>query len=325
MVAITVAIAASLYFYINGFMPSMDRLPEFFFANPTPTDEKIHVIIGDETNWEDLAIVYEGKRIPTGKTGSVCGGDIFDVGKAMDGAGVEMAAGETYKIAIVYETRMLIGEYTFKNKEANHAAIGNQPPQFTGKWEPVQIKNAGVPIPTPQPILLKIEVTDPNNDPMVVTFYGGLAGDLKLIGAVTDVQSGEFASIPWPGLEELKTYFWYAIANDGISSTQSITYEFLTEVDMNNHPPSFGPPTPADGAIKQPVAFTWSITISDVDQFSWSIQCSNGQIQSSNTPEGTGIKSIALKNLLAIGTYSVTVTATDSFGRITTQTYSFIR
>jgi hypothetical protein len=82
-----------------------------------------------------------------------------------------------------------------------------------------------------------------------------------------------------------------------------------------NYPPAFGAPTPANGSTNKPLSLTWSIPINDPegDQFSWTIQCSNGQT-TSGTGASNGTKSLALSGLAYATTYKVWVNATDPTG-----------
>ncbi|HVQ00874.1 MAG TPA: aryl-sulfate sulfotransferase, partial [Candidatus Thermoplasmatota archaeon] len=80
-------------------------------------------------------------------------------------------------------------------------------------------------------------------------------------------------------------------------------------------PPVFGTPTPANGSTNKPLSLTWSIPINDPndDQFSWTIQCSDGQT-SSGTNATNGNKTLTLSGLSYATTYKVWVNATDPDG-----------
>ena len=77
----------------------------------------------------------------------------------------------------------------------------------------------------------------------------------------------------------------------------------------------FGSPTPANGSTNNLLSLTWSIPINDPegDHFSWTIQCSNGQVNS-GTGATNGTKSLALSGLAYSTTYKVWVNATDPTG-----------
>lgn len=82
-----------------------------------------------------------------------------------------------------------------------------------------------------------------------------------------------------------------------------------------NYPPVFGTPAPINGSTAVPLDLTWSIPISDpqADLFSWTIQCSNGQV-SSGENASNGTKTLAITGLAYATTYTVWVNATDSAG-----------
>jgi len=71
---------------------------------------------------------------------------------------------------------------------------------------------------------LSVYVSDPEGDPMDVSFYDESGG---LIGTVEAVPNGTRANISWAGLTSNTTYGWYAIAEDDSGgSTQSGTWNF---------------------------------------------------------------------------------------------------
>jgi hypothetical protein len=82
---------------------------------------------------------------------------------------------------------------------------------------------------------LSVRASDPNGDPLTVRFYN--AAGPTLIGTNTNVPSGTYTDMPWPGRAPLTTYNWYATADDGEFVTQSSTWSFTT---MDTTPP--GPP-----------------------------------------------------------------------------------
>ena len=74
---------------------------------------------------------------------------------------------------------------------------------------------------------LSVVVTDPDGDPMTVTFYD--ASDSSVIGTDTGVASGDPASVVWAGLAAETEYSWNAKANDGeFDSALSSTWSFTT-------------------------------------------------------------------------------------------------
>jgi hypothetical protein len=89
-------------------------------------------------------------------------------------------------------------------------------------------------------------------------------------------------------------------------------YTFTTKFNL---PPVFGIPTPVNGSTDTLLSLTWSIPINDPegDQFSWTIQCSDGQGNSGSSATN-GTKSLSLSELAYSTTYKVWVNATDPSG-----------
>ncbi|PNX47705.1 MAG: hypothetical protein BV459_03880 [Thermoplasmata archaeon M11B2D] len=102
---------------------------------------------------------------------------------------------------------------------------------------------------------------------------------------------------------------------EGSGSFTRQWYIFMTEEAPPNTPPVFGTPSPANGSSGNPISFSWGIPIHDSegDNFSWSIQCSNGQ-ESSGINASNGTKSLALSGLTYATMYTIWVNATDPDG-----------
>jgi len=108
---------------------------------------------------------------------------------------------------------------------------------------------------------LSVLITDPDGDPMDVSFYD--ASDDTLIGTDFDVASGTRASFIWSGLEYNTVYTWYATADDGEYQTQSDIWQFTTmeQPNLPPDPPSY--PIPEDGATGIDINPELSIYVSD--------------------------------------------------------------
>lgn len=91
-----------------------------------------------------------------------------------------------------------------------------------------------------------------------------------------------------------------------------------------NVPPSLGVPSPVNNSINEPLSFTWSILISDIDgdAFNWSIECSNGQ-NNSATNASDGTKSLSLSGLSLAERYTIYVNSTDYDGSSTEAVFYF--
>ena len=116
------------------------------------------------------------------------------------------------------------------------------------------------------------------------------------------------------GLSYVTTYKVWVNATDPTGSGL-YTRRWYTFTTKASQPPVFGTPTPANGSTNNPLSLTWSIPINDPegDLFSWTIQCSNGQVNS-GTGATNGTKSLALSGLAYSTTYKVWVNATDPTG-----------
>jgi PKD repeat protein len=91
-----------------------------------------------------------------------------------------------------------------------------------------------------------------------------------------------------------------------------IKYFLTTESEPNTPPNMPSSPSPTNGSIGNLLSLSWSISINEPEGnlFSWTIQCSNGQTNSS-TGASDGTKSLSLSNLTFSKTYKVWVNATD--------------
>ena len=73
---------------------------------------------------------------------------------------------------------------------------------------------------------LRVTVNDPDGHTMDVEFYD--ASD-NLIGTANAVPNGSNATVTWSGLSAGTIYSWYAVADDGLETTQSSTWSFKTK------------------------------------------------------------------------------------------------
>jgi hypothetical protein len=92
-------------------------------------------------------------------------------------------------------------------------------------------------------------------------------------------------------------------------------FTFTTQGTGGNNPPVFGAPSPVNASSGNRLVFSWSIPIDDPEGtiFSWTIQCSNGQV-TSGTRASNGTKSLMLSGLSYSTSYKVWVNATDPTG-----------
>jgi len=102
------------------------------------------------------------------------------------------------------------------------------------------------------------------------------------LGVGTLLYNGSGTSTSHSGLDPHTTYYYQTwgwnetdeLFSSGYASGSNITW---------NTPPVYGTPSPVNGSTGIDLSLTWSIPISDGDgdTFNWSIECSNGQSNSS--------------------------------------------
>ncbi len=97
---------------------------------------------------------------------------------------------------------------------------------------------------------LQVQVTDPNNDTMDVSFYD--ASDDSLIATEINVENGNNTSTTWSSRSSSTTYSWYVIVTDGTYLTKSVTWSFTTASSGGNggNPPPSGGGLPTNNEIK---------------------------------------------------------------------------
>jgi len=133
-------------------------------------------------------------------------------------------------------------------------------------------------------------------------------------GTLTSVSSGSFDTTV-----VVEQTFGNMVVNSSGSWDTTVYIEYLVYSDWSpwwimfyNSTPAISSPSPSNGSTNQPLNLTWSIDINNPDgnDFNWSIECSNGQSNSSNN-DNNGTKNLSLTNLLNATTYTVWVNATS--------------
>ncbi|KYK24533.1 hypothetical protein AYK25_06155 [Thermoplasmatales archaeon SM1-50] len=182
----------------------------------------------------------------------------------------------------------------------------NQPPLF-GTPTPV---NGSTNIPLN--LSWNISISDPEGD----------AFDWNIACSNGQANSGENASngskaLVLTGLTYTTIYtVWVnATDQDGSGLYTREWFLFTTQDEPPNTSPVFGTPSPENGSLDNPISLSWNISINDLegDNFSWSIQCSNGQ-GTSGENASNGTKVLELSGLLYATTYTIWVNATDTEG-----------
>jgi hypothetical protein len=190
--------------------------------------------------------------------------------------------------------------YTFTTK-TNQTA--DNPPVF-GKPSPAN-GSTGNPLGFTWSILMN----DPEGDDFDWTIQCSNGQTNSASGA-----SNGTKTLPLSGLSNATSYRVWVNATDSTGSGL-YTRKWYTFTTKTNLPPNFGASTPTNHSTNNPLNITWSIPITDPegDLFSWTIQCSNGQSNSS-TNATNGTKSLPLFGLAYTTTYTIWVNATDPTG-----------
>jgi hypothetical protein len=174
---------------------------------------------------------------------------------------------------------------------------------------------SGVPIPA----TLSASATDPEGDPLTVTFYGRTAGPppgpaFTSLQTNSAVPSGSVTTALWNGLSFDTEYEWYATASDGVETATSPVWSFRT---TNNTPPSVVITAPQNNALF-PTA-TADILIeasaSDSNGVVNRVEFFAGEIL---LGEDTGSPFSYLWNAVPPGFYTLTAVAHDDQGAQTT-------
>lgn len=109
------------------------------------------------------------------------------------------------------------GKDSAGNWDSTGLLKGNVPPDIPVLNNPLDGESVQ------EEVNLSIDVSDPDAEPLDVTFYWSNGSK---IGSVNDVDTGTTVSTTVSGLDYGKTYNWYAEVSDGTASTNSSTYSF---------------------------------------------------------------------------------------------------
>ena len=150
---------------------------------------------------------------------------------------------------------------------------------------------------------------DSYDDPNILT---AVKVSNTIHGSVTLNSNGSFSYVPTANYYGIDM-FTYKVYDGYVYST---VVNVTITINPVNDPPVLGTPSPSNGSTGNQLSLTWSIPINDPegDQFSWTIQCNNGQTNSSSGDETNGTKSLTISGLAYSKSYKVWVNATDQNG-----------
>jgi len=209
----------------------------------------------------------------------------------------------------------LSGSGLFTRKWYTFTTKANLPPDY-GASNPANRSTNN-----PLNIIWSIPINDPDGDLFSWTIHCSNGQT----NSSTNTNNG-IKFLPLSGLVYATAYTVWVNATDPTGSGL-FTRRWYTFTTKANLPPIFGTSSPANSTTGNPLNLTWSIPINDPEgnTFSWTIQCSNGQI-TSGADATNGTKTLTLSALAYATTYKIWVNATDptGSGRYTRQWYSFI-
>ncbi|MBS3817693.1 MAG: PKD domain-containing protein, partial [Candidatus Thermoplasmatota archaeon] len=172
---------------------------------------------------------------------------------------------------------------------------------------------------------LSVNVSDPDNDMMDITFYD--ASNDTEIGKDIGVASGGTASVTWSDLTDETTYEWYAVAYDGRAKNRSETWSFTTGQESNTAPDEPTDPSPEDGATGMETSPTLSVNVSDPDGDTLEVmfyEASDDTEIDTNTDVASGERaSITWSDLTKNKTYEWYVEVDDGTSTTRSETWSF--
>lgn len=192
--------------------------------------------------------------------------------------------------------------YTFTTRLANYPPVFKDPSPMNG--------SAGVSL----KFTWSIAINDPEGDPFSWTIKCNNGNVISENGESNGTKTFIFS-----GYVFIPTYKVWVSATDptGSGLYTSRWYTFTTRLVKKqvNFPPVLGKESHMSNSTGNLLSFTWSIPINDPegDPFSWTIQCSNGQVNGGSGATN-GTKSLTLSGLAYSTPYKVWVNATDPTG-----------
>ena len=169
---------------------------------------------------------------------------------------------------------------------------------------------------------LSVDVSDDDGDDLTIIFYD--ASDDSEID--TDIVSGGSgtASVTWSELSPGTSYSWYVTVDDGLSTTQSGTWSFTTNL-VPNEPIN---PSPSDGSPGISYNPTLSVDVSDDDGDDLTVSfydaSDDSVIDTDSVLGGSGTASVSWSGLSAGTTHSWYATAGDGLSIAQSSTWSFV-
>ena len=137
-------------------------------------------------------------------------------------------------------------------------------------------------------------------------------------GEGTEIYNGSGTNYEDTGLTDGTTYYYQAWSSANWTYDSTTLHQWsdanASVSNTTSSLPVLSNPTPANGSAVLDSSFTWNIIITEPngDTFNWTIECSNGQTNSSND-DTNGTKNLSLSGLSWNTEYTVWVNVTNSY------------
>ncbi|MBS3172347.1 hypothetical protein J4438_02085 [Candidatus Woesearchaeota archaeon] len=190
------------------------------------------------------------------------------------------------------------------------APVGNQAPNAPKNPFPADNSTA-----IERTLTLTWEGTDPNNDPLTYTVYFGTSSNPTTIVA-KDISTNSY-TVDYTLAYQVH-YYWKVVANDGLLTKEGPVWGFSTISQNNptNHAPVIQ--NIEDKRARCNVKFTYSVTATDQDN---DLITFSDNTNLFNINSATGLISFT-PSCSDRGDYNIIITATDSKGAKTTETFN---
>jgi len=156
---------------------------------------------------------------------------------------------------------------------------------------------------------------------LTVKWYEKVGGDYHLKQTNNSVTANTTVSWVFTNASSYCTEYNWMVKVNNSCCDDTLIPKFAT---LDDAAPVYSNENPANNSGSQNLAFTWNITIQSPNgtTFDWSINCSNGQANNSNS-DINGSKNLSISGLAYSTTYTVWVNSTSSCGQINSEWFQF--
>ena len=143
------------------------------------------------------------------------------------------------------------------------------------------------------------------------------------LGEGSELYNDSGTGVSHSGLDAHTMYYYQAWGWNETDKVFSSVFAFDDDITWNTVP-VLGVPDPVNGSSGVDLSLVWSVSVvdGDGDSFNWSIECSNGDINSSSG-DSNGIKELDISGLGYDTGYTVWVNVSDGFGGVVSDWFVF--